>query len=255
MSKLLTAIAFVLLFAGHLGGASLLEDVIEKTLPLSSGQGLALNGIDGAVEVYGSSRADIKITAIRRAFSPARLNAIEIRTEQTPAGINISTSLPEAKAWRDHSGTVEYLVEVPQNIARMELQMRDGELIADGLRGGMVAASLRDGRITMRNCFCDQRVRAQGGGIDLVYNWEEDRTVTVDARIERGNIFALFPGEVSFRFRAEAPRGKVSSDFTAVKDRQPGGVSLLEEVVGQAPNSSLTLHAIEGNIRIAQLIW
>ena len=128
-------------------------------------------------------------------------------------------------------------------------------MIVDGLRGEVVSASLENGRATLRNCFCDQTIRIGTGGLDLIFDWPEYHQFAVDAEIRAGNMRVLLPSETSFRVHAVADKGRVSNDFTDMQNRKHGGVSDLQESFGSPPEWSLELRAVEGNIRIAEVIW
>ena len=63
---------------------SVLEDVVEQTMPLAPDGIFALHGTDGTIQIYGSNSSGIKIVAIKKALSPARLAAWS-------GGLSIST--------------------------------------------------------------------------------------------------------------------------------------------------------------------
>lgn len=238
------------LLASTLGGARLLEDEIERTIPFKSGDKLSLQALDGTIAIYGVSDGPMTVTANRKAFSPARLNALEVKITQDANGTKISTRIPEAKPWQDHSGTVDYAIYLPDDVSELGVEGRDGQITINGISGDRLSVALRNGRVTVRDCFCDQKVRVTAGGIDLLYDWPEQRAVTLDAELGAGSILVFIPSENSFRLHAEAPDGRVTSDFTGTKDRAGQDVSKLDETIGTATPSMLTLRARAGNIRV-----
>lgn len=240
----------------YAGATQLFEDTIEQKFPLESSDSFSLSAVDGTVQIYGSDTTEVKVVAVRKAFSPARLNGIGIHLEKINETVKVVTTMPlPAKPWADHSGTVDYVINVPQSLRRLEVMLPNGELVIDGLRGAAVSASVGNGRATLRNCFCDQSLRVATGGFDLIWDWAEDRALQIDAGINAGNARALLPSDASFHIQASAPGGKVRSDFTEIKKRERVGVSRIDEQFGSGPASTLRLTAAHGNILISEVIW
>jgi hypothetical protein len=234
-----------------------LEDTIEQTLPLSPTGTFSLEAIDGSVEIYGTETNEVKIVATRKAFSPERLNKIQIVTESRGDAVSINTTAPPKARWglSDRSGTVDYIINIPQRARIASLTVPNGELIIHDMRGAGINASLGTGRLTSHNCFCDQKLTVQSGGLDLFFDWAEQRPIAIAGIVVNGNARAIIPGDASFELRAVSERGKVASNFTDVAERKPGGVSSINETIGPAPLSKLTLHVTEGNIRVSEMIW
>ena len=54
---------------------------------------------------------------------------------------------------------------------------------------------------------------------------------------------------------AGAKQGHVSSDFSPMESHKRGDASEINEVIGDAPATTLSLRANEGNIHISEVIW
>jgi len=238
-------------------GNEVLEDIVEKTVPLAPAGTFALHGTDGTIQIYGTDSSEIKIVAIKKAFSPTRLKAMEIQIETKNGLVNVNTVAPAKPRWglSDRSGTIDYIVNVPQTARIAAVNLPNGELVIDGMRGDPISASLGSGRLTTHNCFCDQKVSVESGGVDVVFDWLEDKPLTIDAAINDGNVHALIPVDASFEVHALAKHGRVASDFSEIENRKRGGVSEINETIGQGPLSKLTMRAVNGNIRISEVIW
>ena len=237
--------------------SEVLEDIVERTIPLGPAGTFALHGTDGTIQIYGTDSNEIKIVAIKKAFSSIRLKAIGIQVETKNDSVNINTVAPAKPrwAWSDRSGTVDYIINVPQTARITAVDLPNGELTIDGMRGAPISASLGNGRLTTRNCFCDQKVRVESGGMDIVFDWLEEKLVTIDAVINDGNVRALIPVDASFEIHAVAEHGRVASDFSEIENRKRGGVSEINETIGQAPLSKLAVRAVNGNVQISEVIW
>src|SRR5205814_8813192 len=208
----------------------------EKTMPLAPAGTFALHGTDGTIQIYGTNSSEIKIVAIRKAFSSTRLKAMEIQIETKNDAVNVNTVAPPKPRWglSDRSGTIDYIVNVPQTARIAAVDLPNGELVIDGMCGGPISASLGNGRLTTHNCFCDQKVSVGSGGVDIVFDWLEEKSLTIDAAVHDGNAHASIPADASFEVHALAEHGRVASDFSEMEKRRRGGVPEINETIGQA---------------------
>ena len=255
MNKILTLVFVGTFVAGSLPAGEVFEDVVEKTFPLDPSGTFSLHAIDGIVEIFGSDSREVTISAMKKAFSPERLNAIAIRVDARPDAINIeTTSPPEPRHhFMDRSGTVEYSINLPQTARIAFVELPNGELAIKGMRGSSISANLGTGQLVTQNCFCDQTIQVKQGTLNVFFDWSEKRPISIDAAIADGNVQARIPADASFQVRAVAKQGNVWSDFT--RNRKQGDVSEINEIIGDAPATKLNFRADEGNIHISEVIW
>src|SRR5438552_6039075 len=256
MNRIL-AFAFIGAFAaGSLPAGEVLEDVVEKRFPLDPSGTFSLRAIDGIVEIFGSDSHEVTISAMKKAFSPERLNAITIRIDARSDAINIeTTSPPEPRHhFMDRSGTVEYSINLPQTARIARIELPHGELVIKGMRGSSITANLGTGQLVTQNCFCDQTIHVKQGTLNVFFDWSETRRpISIDATIADGNALARLPSNASFQLHAVAKEGNVWSAFTP--SRKQGDGSEIHEVIGNAPATKLNFRADDGNIRISEVIW
>ena len=260
MNKIALTIAFVFvsLFAARsLWAGKVLEDVLEKSFPLDPSGTFSLRSIDGIVEIYGTDSSEVTISAMKKAFSPERLNAIAIRVNARPDAIDIETTAPPEphSHFMDRSGTVEYTVNLPQTARITRVEMPNGELVIKDMRGTSIAANLGTGQLATYNCFCDQILQVKQGDLNVFLDWLEKRPLSIDATIEDGNTLVRLPSDARFQLHAMAKDGHVRSDFSSLEDRKRGDASEINEVIGDAPATKLNLRADTGNIHISEVIW
>src|SRR6266567_5199428 len=210
------------LFANSIGAGEVLEDVVERRFPLDPAGTFSLRAIDGTVEIFGSDSREVKIVAVKKAFSLERLNAITMRVDARPDAVNIETTPPPQPRHRfsDRSGTVEYTINIPQTARIARVELPNGELVIDGMRGASIAANLGSGQLVTHNCFCDQTIHVNQGGLNVFFDWMEERPISIEAKIEDGNLSALLPTDAAFHMHAVAKQGHVSSDFSPMETRQ-----------------------------------
>ena len=246
-----------LLFAKEGSAGEVLEDVVERRFPLDPSGTFSLRAIDGTVEIFGTDSQEVKIVAVKKAFSPERLNAIAIRVDARQDVVNIETTPPPAPRhhFLDRSGTVEYTINIPQTARIARVELPTGELVIDGMRGASIAASLGSGQLVIHNCFCDQTIHVNQGGLNVFFDWMEECPISIEAKIEDGNLSACLPTDAAFHMHAVAKQGHVSSDFSPTGTRQRGDDSEINEVIGDGPATRLTFRAGEGNIHVSEVIW
>jgi hypothetical protein len=250
------AFAFISAFvAASMPAGEVLQDVVEKTFPLDPSGTFSLRAIDGIVEIFGSDSREVTISAMKKAFSPERLNAIAIRVDARPDAINIeTTSPPEPRHhFMDRSGTVEYSINLPQTARIARVELPNGELVINGMRGASITASLGTGQLVTQNCFCDQTIHVKQGTLNVFFDWSEMRPISIDAAIADGNALARIPTGASFQLHAVAKQGNVWSDFRP--SRKQGDRSEINEIIGDAPATKLNFRADDGNIHISEVIW
>ncbi|HAF04353.1 MAG TPA: hypothetical protein DCG89_11215 [Spartobacteria bacterium] len=231
-----------------------LEQVTEKDYVVDPAANFSIRNRDGSIRIYGSDKPEMTVQAIKKAYSADRLNKIAVNISVQPHSVSIETNFPPMPRWGlfDRSGTVDYIIIVPETSKITRVELINGEVSIDGIRGGNVDASLTTGRLYGHNCFGDLRLAVNNGGLDLGYDWWEQRSFSVDAKIARGNARAFIPGDASFHLVAESLNGKVASDFTEQKQRN-GQLTKIDTLIGTNPGPDVKIHAMEGNIKIVEV--
>ena len=242
------------LLVGCSGPDEPLEETFERTYPIDPNAAITLTSFDGSIEIYGSEKPELHLQAIKKAYTAARLHGISVTVSAQPNSISIETTSPPAKNWSfsDRSGTVDYIVVVPQTARIARLELKNGEILVSGMQAGDVHVKLGNGRLFVRNCFCDVQAAEATGALTLIYDWWNPRKFSANAQIADGNLFAIIPGDASFHLLAEAANGKISNDFAEKEKRTGETVTKVDSRVGGSPQTTINLRAIDGNIKIVE---
>ena len=80
------------------------------------------------------------------------------------------------------------------------------------------------------------------------------KSISIEAKIEDGNLSARLPTDAAFHLQAVAKEGHVSSDFSPMENRK-GDDSEINEVIGDDATTKLSFRAGEGNIHVSEVIW
>jgi DUF4097 and DUF4098 domain-containing protein YvlB len=237
--------------------AAVAEETVENTYSVPEKASITVKNADGRIQVYGWEENEIKVTAFKRAFTKERLDAIEINVEIADDSALIDTIYPpalEGSIIADRSGTVEYLILVPQYATITKLELANGEMLVEGMRGASIHAQVGNGKLLMRNCFAPTHVSLTKGIMDIFFGWWEDTGSPFRAELADGNMRVGLPGTAAVLIDAASTTGRVTNDF-AKHDGESGGedgpTSTVQ--VGYDSGSTLELRTNSGNIRIEKI--
>ena len=242
-------------FAGNAAVAAVAEETVENTYSVAEKANITVKNADGRIQVYGWEENEIKVTAFKRAFTKERLDAIEINVEIADDTALIDTiypPAPEGSITADRSGTVEYILLVPQYATIAKLELTNGEIVVEGMRGASINARVGNGKLQLRNCFAPTQVSLTKGIMELFFNWWEDTGCSYRAELADGNMLVSLPGTAALRIDAASTTGRVDNRFSDEADRGADGPTL-DLQLGYDSGSILELRTTSGNIQINKL--
>ena len=229
-----------------------MEEIVEQRFDVAAGLTLSIQNIDGSVRVYTHELPVVIVQAIKKAYNAERLHGIVVDTKATPNRIAITTSFPPRKnALSDRSGTVDYVIVVPQTAKFTQIELMNGEVLVEGLRnGGSAKAHLVNGWMIGHNCFGDLDLAVETGRLDVAYDWWENHDFAVKALTTRGSLRAIFPSDASLNLSATATEGRIANGFGDKKTGAGDIIHSVAEVIGTEPRAVVSLESRRDNIRI-----
>ncbi|HZR78356.1 MAG TPA: hypothetical protein VFA58_04065 [Chthoniobacterales bacterium] len=249
-------VTFCLLSACHHKGEQTLEETIERNYPVEANATLSIKNRDGSIRVYGAGDElhEVRIEAIKKAYKAERLKGISVRVEANRNSISIDTVYPAdpGPGFSDRSGTVDYVIVVPQSLRISNLELANGEVLLEGMRSDEAHASLGNGRLFAHNCFGNLDLHLKTGNLALVYEWWEDAQFSVRCKIEDGNSFAYIPSDATFRLIAHTATGKIANDFEEKEHRHAEPENKTEMTVGTDAKTLFQFETQDGNIKISE---
>jgi hypothetical protein len=247
------AAAFIALFGQSVFAIEPLEEIVVQKYDMDADATLRVANTDGSIWIYGAETPQISIQAIKKSYTSERLQKIVVDIKATRNSVAITTSFPPRKnALSDRSGTVDYIIVVPQTIRITQLELVNGELLVEGLRGGSASAHLVNGWLCGHNCFGDLNFNLDTGRIDLAYDWWENHTFSIKALSARGNMRAILPSDAAVNLNATAREGRIWNGFDP-KARAGDLIHSVATVIGGDAETAISLEASRGNIRIEQI--
>jgi hypothetical protein len=230
------------------------EEISEQDFRVPADVSLTVRNTDGTVYVYAWAEAVLRVMMRKRSYSPERLKKISAKIAVNGGKAVIETTFPpkpQGLSLADRSGTVDYLILVPQRATIEELELGTGEIIVDGMYGRQVNARLTNGRMTVHNCFSETHANVTDGALDVFYDWWEPLRFPFQAEIARGHLRLDLPFSAAAQIEAQSGDGKVFSQFTPNGQIEQG--RSLHIVVGNDNGAEFKLKAAHGNIAIRKV--
>lgn len=228
-----------------------LEEKFEHVYPLASDAALSIRNADGAIRIYGSDRPQLELHALKRAYTAARLQEIQIDVAATPHEVKIETRIPKKGILdlSDRSGTVDYVLVIPVAARLRQVELMNGELLLDGVRGGSAKVHLMNGWMGCHNCFENLDAGITNGRLDLVYDWWVRDIFTAKASAANGNLRAILPPVGPLSLHAESITGRISNALAA-KTQTEGDRRRVSLILGSNDGATVNLSTTNGNIEI-----
>jgi hypothetical protein len=136
-------IALSLMLLAALAHAGNRNDYAERTdyvHPLAANGRLVVKNEIGDIRIHATDRADVRITAIRRAHNtsevngPSRVKELEVRVEPSAGEVRVTGSRPRhslSRLFGDAGLQLDFEVELPRN-ARIEVENSIGDIRIEG---------------------------------------------------------------------------------------------------------------------------
>jgi len=233
-----------------------LEEMIDHSYPIEPTATFSVTNRDGSIRIYaaGGETREVRVEAVKKAYSADRLKAISVQIAAQPNSISIETIYPTDSdaGFSDRSGTVDYVIVVPQAIRISKLELINGEVQLDGLRSEEARAQLGSGRLFAHNCFGNLDLTLKTGNLAIAYDWWEEQKFAVRATIQNGNAFAYIPSEAAFHLVAHTATGKIANDFAEKEERHAQSINKTDTLVAGGGQTTFQFETQDGNVKIAE---
>jgi DUF4097 and DUF4098 domain-containing protein YvlB len=195
-----------------------LTEEFHQVYPLSAQGRIQLENINGPVHITGWDRDEVKVDAVKSAWSKKRLDEAKIEINAGQNDISIRTEYPEHDHnfnfgdddERNNPASVEYTITVPRHAQLDEIKLINGRLDVQDV-DGEIHASCVNGRIQAHNL--------QGRVSLTTVNGELDASVvqlaSSDLKLSsvNGRLRVTLPSDVKAELKASTVSGNISDDF------------------------------------------
>jgi DUF4097 and DUF4098 domain-containing protein YvlB len=229
-------------------------EAIEQTYKIDPLGSLSIRNGSGSIAIYGKATPDVQLHAVKKANGPERLQAIQVSVANQPDFVSITTNFfqPKKQAFFVNSGTVEYTVGVLPTVKLRRVDLENGKMLVDGMRGGETHLSVVDGQLAVRNCFGHVDAAIANGEFELAYDQFEHMQFSVDAQVTNGNVRVFLPRNASFHLHAETASGRVSSELSETLELNGKALRKIDLALGKEARSEIKIRVTSGNIHIAE---
>ena len=229
----------LLVLARSAVAVEIFEEIIEQRHAVGPRCGtLSIHNADGAIQIYGGDGSEISIQAIKKAYSSARLKGIVVDVKAAPKSVAIETIFPPSKnrlSLEDRSGTVDYIITIPSTTRITRLDLVNGEVLVEGVRGGSATAHVVNGWLIAHNCFGDLDLTLVNGRLEVAYDWWEDTKFSVKLASPDGDIRAIIPSDASASIIAQTATGRIANALATKEEEQSEPAHVLNFTTGPAP--------------------
>jgi hypothetical protein len=250
----LGAAATVLVFAvaGHASDrqGSMTEE-FHQVYPLSANGRIDLENINGPVHISSWDRNEVKLDAVKRAWSKERLDEAKIDISARPDSLSIRTEYPSHNNnfWNDdrhdNAASVEYTLMVPRHARLDEIKLINGALDIHDV-AGEVRASCVNGRLEARNLEGRADLGTVNGELDASMSRLPSSPLELSA--VNGTLRLTLPSDAKAEVEASTVSGRISNDFGLDVSHRFVGHSLRGELGGGG--TRVTLSNVNGRIEI-----
>jgi DUF4097 and DUF4098 domain-containing protein YvlB len=215
-----SAVAAILLVPAAYGSdrqGSFTEEV-HNVYPLTAQGRIELENINGPVHITGWDRDEVKVDAVKSAWSKERLDEAKIEVREGQNDLSIRTRYPDhdrtfnfgSDDEHNNPARVEYTITVPRKARLDEIKLVNGRLDIQDV-AGEVRASCVNGRIQARNLQGPVSLETVNGELDA----SVDQLPSSELKLSsvNGRLRVTLPSDARAELKASTISGNISDDF------------------------------------------
>jgi len=211
---------------------------------------IELENINGPVHITSWDRNEVKLDAVKRAWSKERLDEARIDIDSHSDSLAIRTEYPhhDNSFWNDrhdNPASVEYTLVVPRRARLDEIKLVNGSLDIQDV-AGEVHASCINGRLQARDLQGVTRLGTVNGQLEASLTRMSQASLELSA--VNGSLRLTLPSDAKAELEASTVSGGISNDFGLPVSHPFVGHHLRAELGGGGPRVKLT--SVNGRIEI-----
>lgn len=219
-SVVVAAISAIFLISGAAGSdrKGTLTEEFHKVYPLSARGRIQIENLNGPVHITGWDRNEVKVDAVKSAWTKERLDEARIEIRAEPNELSIRTEYPgHNQTFNFHSdgehgnpASVEYTITVPRQARLDEIKLVNGRLDVQDV-AGEVHASCVNGRIEAHNLQGAVELETINGELDA----SVDQLPSSELKLSsvNGRLRLTLPSDARAELKASTVSGNISDDF------------------------------------------
>ncbi len=225
-------------------------DEVEQSFDVSEQASFRLDNVNGSVEISTWDKAEIHVMATITADDQDDRDNIIIDMQQSSVGVSVETRYKEKSSWghNSNSGKVEYVVTVPRNASLSEIDLVNGSLVINDVKGE-VNAELVNGSIKANGLARNGEFSSVNGSIKITYDELSAELDRIDVETVNGSIKVSVPKSLSALVEAETMHGSIKTDFGLVAEKNLFTGRNLSGEVGSG-DIKITMESVNGSVKL-----
>lgn len=223
------------------------REEFHKSYPLSADGHVTLANINGGVKVTAWDKNEVQVDAVKTADTKKLLDEAKIEVNASANSVDIRTKLPENRHYDNHErpAKVEYELHVPRNARLEKIEIVNGGLAIDGVRGGTVA-NVVNGEINVTNAGGAVKLNSVNGRVfaDLA-SFGKD---ALDLNTVNGAVEVRLPSNANAEISASTVHGGIANEFDIPVHKGFVGNNLKAKL-GDG-GTKVNLNAVNGTVKI-----
>jgi hypothetical protein len=186
------------------------SEQFSQTYSLSPGGTLSLDNVNGGVHITGWDQNQVKVDAIKTAWSGTSLNDVKIEVDSRSDSIHIETKYPH-HWFGDSHWQVDYTIMMPRHASIDKVSLVNGGLDVESIAGHVSASSV-NGHIRVHGTTGGADLSAVNGTIKTSFE-NPDISQPVSLQTVNGSISLSLPPDTNAHVHAGTLNGGISCDF------------------------------------------
>jgi DUF4097 and DUF4098 domain-containing protein YvlB len=254
MGTSLSAFSVLLLCAtaGLASDQAKLTEEFHQTYQISATGRIELENINGPVHITSWDRNEVKIDAVKRAWTKERLDEARIDISSHSDSLSIRTRYPSHDNTfdgdrHDNPASVEYTLVVPRKARLDEIKLVNGSLDIQDV-AGEVHASCVNGYLKARNLEGRTELNTVNGRLQATMTSLSSSPLELSA--VNGSLGLTLPSDAKADVEANTISGGISNDFGLPVTHHNVGNSLRGQLGGGG--TLVKLNNVNGHIEITR---
>jgi len=250
MKNSLLKISCASLFALALQVQAKVVDEVERSFDVDADSSLRLENINGGVNILAWDKNIIRVNAVITADDQDDRERIHIDMDQNSRGVHVETRYEKESGWGNNhsSGKVEYTVMVPVNAELAGIDLVNGSLSIDGVKGE-IRAELVNGSIEALGLADDSDLSSVNGSIRVSYQDKVNALDSVELETVNGSIKLYLPEDINASVDVDTMHGSIKNDFGLSADKNMFVGRSLRGDIGSG-DVKITMESVNGSVKI-----
>ena len=188
----------------------------HQTYPLEANGRIDLHNINGWVKISSWDRNEVKVDAVKWAYSKERLDEAKIRVDASPSALHIQTEYPDRNLTfhdddEDNPATVDYTLTVPVSARLQDIKLINGSLDMKNISGD-VEASCINGKLTAAGLRGRTDLSTINGTLEIAFD-RVDAQRRTELKSVNGSVHVTLPSDTNAEVTASTVHGHIDNDF------------------------------------------